>query len=81
MLHEVRSWDVDSPGASVEDLARRFRLDPLMVQRLLEAEGLDGLLPGKRRKTEIDPRRVTTAIEPEMLDRARSRAKKNGKDE
>ncbi len=37
MLKEVRSWSC-APDGALEDLARRHRLDPLIVRRILESE-------------------------------------------
>ncbi len=43
LIHELRSRSVSELG-SLHDVARRFQLDPLMVRRVAEGEGvtLDG---------------------------------------
>jgi hypothetical protein len=40
LLYALRAWDPGEPPESVDDLAKRFQLDPLVVQRICEAEGL-----------------------------------------
>ena len=75
MLYEVRAWPEGKPLASVDELARRFRLDPMVVGRILEAEGLE-----VDETSEIDPepaekgRRVTAVINLSARDAARLRA-------
>ncbi len=75
LLYEIRSWEPGIETPLVEDLARRFRLDPLIVFRILEAEGLevDQTLELDE-PTDASPRRVTCAIDVEELERARRRA-------
>lgn len=78
MLYEVRAWPEGQAIADVDELARRFRLDPMIVARILEAEGME-----VEETAEIDPepkpkpgsgRRVTSVINLAELDRARLRA-------
>lgn len=75
MLYEVRAQPEGEALASVDELARRFRLDPMVVSRILEAEGLE-----VDETAEIDPepvgkgRRVTAVINLSELDAARLRA-------
>lgn len=75
MLYEVRAWPRGKALASVDELARRFRLDPMVVARILEAEGLE-----VDETAELDPeppeqgRRVTAVINLSELDAARLRA-------
>lgn len=41
LLHEARSWPGGQVPVSIDELARRYQLDPLMVHRLLETEGIE----------------------------------------
>lgn len=42
LLYELRTWDdAEDPPCSLQDLARRFQLDPLVVQRIAQSEGWD----------------------------------------
>jgi hypothetical protein len=40
LLRELREWTPGQPRLDVQALARRFRLDPMMVTRLAQAEGI-----------------------------------------
>ena len=40
LLREIRSWSGDEPLTEVDGLARRYFLDPMMVQRIAESEGI-----------------------------------------
>jgi hypothetical protein len=41
LLHELRALDHGDPAPSVEALARRHRLDPMIVRRIAESEEID----------------------------------------
>lgn len=77
LLHEVRSWPPGQIQSSVDDLARRFQLDPLMVHRLLETEGV---LVEETLELEGDEdvpeggRRVTAVLSEEEIAAARKAA-------
>jgi hypothetical protein len=45
LLYELRSWAPGELRFSIEELAKRFHLDPFVVRRIAETEGLD-LDPG-----------------------------------
>ncbi len=40
LIHEIRSWSPETDGGGLETLARRFQLDPMIVARVAEAEGV-----------------------------------------
>lgn len=82
LLYEVRSWAPGSPQADVEELARRYRLDPLVVQRLLESEGVEVDETLELEAEEDTPdggRRVTAILSVEEIEAARKAAE--GSDE
>lgn len=41
LLYELRSWSPGEQRYSIEELARRFHLDPFVVRRIAETEGHD----------------------------------------
>lgn len=41
LLYELREWDRADPPLKTHDLARRHRLDPMIVQRLAESEDVE----------------------------------------
>ena len=41
LLRELRALDVGERAPSVHDLARRHRLDPMIVKRIAESEDVD----------------------------------------
>jgi hypothetical protein len=41
LLRELRALDHGDPPPSVDDLARRHRLDPMIVRRIAESEDVD----------------------------------------
>lgn len=41
LIAEFRAWAPGEVREGVEDLARRFRLDPMIVKRIAQNEGID----------------------------------------
>ena len=41
LLYELREWDPAGAPLDTSDLARRHRLDPMIVRRLAESEGVE----------------------------------------
>jgi hypothetical protein len=78
LLYEVRAW---GPGRAVsrdtvDELARRFRLDPLVVHRLLESEGLtrdDAESAGPEPGATDHGGGVTRVIPPDVVEQVRRR--------
>ncbi len=40
LLAELRSWPAGELRSDVESLARRFRLDPMIIRRIAQTEGV-----------------------------------------
>jgi len=40
LLRELRTWDVDESRAGYEELAAVFALDPFIVKRIMQSEGV-----------------------------------------
>lgn len=40
LIAEIRSWPPGEVRSDAENLARRYRLDPMIVKRVAEAEGV-----------------------------------------
>jgi hypothetical protein len=80
LLFEVRGWAEGTARPPLAELARRFRLDPLIVQRILESEGIE--VEGAE-ATSADAassaRPVTAVLNPEDVAAAQRRA--SGEDE
>lgn len=70
MLYALRAGDDAAARTSVAELARRFRLDPLLVRRLAEAEGIS--LPGDDSPSDpADPNGATRSMSRQELERER----------
>lgn len=41
LIAELRSWRPGEQRSDAENLARRYRLDPMIVARVAEAEGIE----------------------------------------
>jgi len=69
LLLEIRSWRGHTPS-SAEDIARRHQLDPLLVVRVAEAEGICLPYPGSAGSDElVDPNQSTLVLHrAEVLD-------------
>ncbi|MEM6992427.1 MAG: hypothetical protein AAF721_18080 [Myxococcota bacterium] len=63
LLHELRSWPAHEVRAGRDELARRFRLDPMIVDRLAQAEGIDLGTPEEGAPVSRSRDRVTAVIE------------------
>jgi hypothetical protein len=77
LLHEVRSWAPGQVQSTIEELARRYQLDPLMVHRLLETEGVETEETLELEGDEDVPdggRRVTTVLTEQEIAAARKAA-------
>jgi hypothetical protein len=76
MLYEVRSREDQEAPINVDELARRYRLDPMIIYRLLEAEGMVVEVTSEFEPIDggTDERRVTAVFDPEVLAAARKRA-------
>lgn len=59
LLYEVRR-SRDRTSWSAEDLGRRYCLDPMIVRRLLEAEGIE--VRQERDSTDPDPNQSTLVM-------------------
>ena len=59
LLYEVRKFR-DRRSWSAEELGRRYCLDPMMVRRLLEAEGVASA--AEREPTDQDPNQSTLVM-------------------
>jgi hypothetical protein len=66
LLYELRSWKPGECRSSADALAARFRLDPMMVQRIAEAEGVP--LPHDDDDAEVDPNQATAVMSTKDLD-------------
>ena len=62
LLYELRSWEPGEQRHSIEELAKRFRLDPFVVRRIAETEGLDIELGVPEPKTQADDSRPTIVV-------------------
>jgi hypothetical protein len=62
LLYELRSWEPGEARCSIEELAKRFHLDPFVVRRIAETEGHD-LEPGvPELKTQADDSKPTLVV-------------------
>jgi len=62
LLYELRSWAPGEQRFSIDELARRFCLDPFVVRRIAETEGLD-VEPGvPELKEQADDSRPTIVV-------------------
>lgn len=66
LLEELRLWGPGEARFTVQELARRFGLEPFVVSRILISEGLkvrieDTLDEGS---SEVDPNAITVEIDP-----------------
>lgn len=41
LVHELRSWRDGGRRRSLEELVERYKLDPLLIRRIAEAEGIE----------------------------------------
>lgn len=62
LLHELRTWDCADDPLGVADLARRHRLDPMIVRRLAESEKVD-LVDGDGVPDEVDDQADTGPVD------------------
>lgn len=65
LLHEIRSWPEKRPPCDATALGRRFQLDPLIVLRVAQAEGIDLDLPGHT--DDVDPNQATAVMATDEL--------------
>ena len=66
LLYELRGWKADERRSSAEALAQRFRLDPMLVCRIAQAEGI--ALEGDDDDDDVDPNQVTAIMSQDELD-------------
>ena len=62
LLHDLRRWDRADPPCSIADLARRHRLDPMIVRRIAESEDVD-LTNGDGVPTTVDDEADTGPVD------------------
>lgn len=60
LLYALRSWEDDAPRPHVQGLADRFKLDPMVVSRIAQAEGIE--VGRGVDAPRIDPDRVTAPL-------------------
>ena len=65
LLYELRGWD--EPRESLEELARRYSLDPMLVARIAQAEGVQ--LGESNTQEHTDPNQTTQVMDSEELER------------
>lgn len=60
LLYALRSWEDDAPRPQVQGLADRYALDPMVVARIAQSEGieLEWQMDGPR----VDANRVTAPL-------------------
>jgi hypothetical protein len=68
LLYELRSWKQGEFRGTAEGLAQRFHLDPLVVRRIAEAEGI--ALCDDSDDADVDPNQATAVMSTDDLDLA-----------
>lgn len=70
LLASVREWQPGDARPDVSALARRYRLDPLIVRRLLESEGiqLDPSELDSVARSHVDPDDATLVMRIDAID-------------
>jgi hypothetical protein len=66
LLYELRSWRPGECRHTADALAVRFHLDPMLVRRLAQAEGIG--LEGEPDDPDADPNQATAIMSTDDLD-------------
>lgn len=66
LLHEIRSWKQGGTRLTLDELADRFQLDPLMIRRIAESEGVDFDAPGETIEQGVDRTTAVIVLDPEL---------------
>ena len=75
LLYELRSWKPGECRSTAEALAQRFHLDPMVVRRIAQDEGIalslhapSGLRGGEDDDADADPNQATAVMSTDDLD-------------
>jgi hypothetical protein len=66
LLYELRSWKQGESRSTAEALAHRFHLDPMVVRRIAQAEGI--ALGTDENEADVDPNQATAVMSTDDLD-------------
>jgi hypothetical protein len=66
LLYELRSWKQGECRSTAEALAQRFHLDPMLVRRIAQAEGIG--LTADDHDADVDPNQATAIMSTDDLD-------------
>lgn len=68
LLYELRSWTKGECRSNADALAQRFHLDPMLVRRIAQAEGI--ALGEDDPDADVDPNQATAVMSTEDIDLA-----------
>jgi hypothetical protein len=66
LLYELRSWKPGECRANADALAQRFHLDPMLVKRIAQDEGIP--LEGEDEDDDVDPNQATQVMNSEDIE-------------